>query len=229
MIDDKYFEEIISKIDNLTDIVTTNSFLENIEIISNIAVDFVVVLGGVLGFLYLKKLKEKQVNAVFNYLTQLQVRLKKLYTIYVTYEDSIMEHFIPQTKRREEVDGKSSFIDQIVTEFAKNALETLNFLSKSQEQMPASKDWTSKYEILIEFLVDAEHLSIETFYKWIDDDEKKRRQIYAKKHKKNLKGLLNDIREEQEKYVDKLFHKKLQKIRVLFHDILDNARKMLIN
>lgn len=53
MIDDKYFEEIISKIDNLTDIVTTNSFLENIEIISNIAVDFVVVLGGVLGFLYL--------------------------------------------------------------------------------------------------------------------------------------------------------------------------------
>ena len=79
-------------------------------------------------------------NAAFSYLTQFQVRLKTLQTLFIEYENQIMERFIPETKRREDADAISSFINEIINEFSRNALETLKFLQESQEQMPASKD-----------------------------------------------------------------------------------------
>lgn len=155
-------------------------------------------------------------NAAFSYLTQFQVRLKTLQTLFIEYENQIMERFIPETKRREDADAISSFINEIINEFSRNALETLKFLQESQEQMPASKDWINKYEILIEFLLDAEHLSMPTFYKWIDDDENQLRDRYVKKHKKNLAELLNDIKKEQQKNIKKIFQSKFQKVTEFF-------------
>ena len=73
-----------------------------------------------------------------------------------------------------------------------------------------------KYEILIEFLLDAEHLSMPTFYKWIDDDENQLRDRYVKKHKKNLAELLNDIKKEQQKNIKKIFQSKFQKVTEFF-------------
>lgn len=206
---DTYFEEIINKINNLMNMVSVNNFWSNVETISNIVVNIVVVLGGILGLLYYRKLKEKQMNAAFSYLTQLQVRLKTLQTLYISYENQIMERFIPETKRREDADATSSFINEIIDEFSRNALETLKFLQDSQEQMPASKDWIDKYELLIEFLLDAGHLSMPTFYKWIDDDNKQSRTKYIQKHKKNLEELLNDIKAEQEKNIYRMFQNKI--------------------
>ena len=206
---DTYFEEIINKINNLMNMVSVNNFWSNVETISNIVVNIVVVLGGILGLLYYRKLKEKQMNAAFSYLTQLQVRLKTLQTLYISYENQIMERFIPETKRREDADATSSFINEIIDEFSRNALETLKFLQDSQEQMPASKDWIDKYELLIEFLLDAGHLSMPTFYKWIDDDNKQSRTKYIQKHKKNLEELLHDIKAEQEKNIYRMFQNKI--------------------
>lgn len=206
---DTYFEEIINKINSLMNMVSVNNFWSNVETISNIVVNIVVVLGGILGLLYYRKLKEKQMNAAFSYLTQLQVRLKTLQTLYISYENQIMERFIPETKRREDADATSSFINEIIDEFSRNALETLKFLQDSQEQMPASKDWIDKYELLIEFLLDAGHLSMPTFYKWIDDDNKQSRTKYIQKHKKNLEELLNDIKAEQEKNIYRMFQNKI--------------------
>ena len=209
---DEYFEEVINKINNLNDMIAVNNFWTNAETVSNIVVNAFVILGGVLGLLYYRKLKEKQMNAAFSYLAQLQVRLKTLQTLYISYEDQIMERFIPETKRRVDADSVSSFINEIIDEFSRTALETLKFLQESQEQMPASKEWTDKYEILIEFLLDAEHLSIQTFYKWIDDDKNQLREKYLQKHKKNLAELLSDIKREQEKNIEKMFQSKFQKI-----------------
>ena len=209
---DESFEEVINKINNLNDMIAVNNFWTNAETVSNIVVNAFVILGGVLGLLYYRKLKEKQMNAAFSYLAQLQVRLKTLQTLYISYEDQIMERFIPETKRRVDADSVSSFINEIIDEFSRTALETLKFLQESQEQMPASKEWTDKYEILIEFLLDAEHLSIQTFYKWIDDDKNQLREKYLQKHKKNLAELLSDIKREQEKNIEKMFQSKFQKI-----------------
>ena len=211
LIYDAYFEEIINKINSLVDMVAVNNFWSDVETISNICVNIIVILGGLLGLLYYRKLKEKQMNAAFSYLTQLQVRLKTLQTLYISYEDQLMERFIPETKRREDADAISSFINEIVDEFSTNALETLKFLQESQEQMPASKDWIEKYEKLIEFLLDAEHLSMHTFYKWIDDDDKQLRGKYLQKHKKNLDDMLSDIKTEQEKNIERMFHTNFQK------------------
>lgn len=202
----EYFEEIIHKIDNITEIIEPSTFWGTFETISNICVNVVVVVGGVLGLLYYSKLREKQANAVFSYLTQLQVRIKILYVLYTTYKNQIMERFIPETKRRSEPDSTSSFIDKVITEFAQYASETLDFLKESQEQMPASEDWSNKYEILIEFLLDAEHLSIKTFYKWINDDAGKQREDYVTTHTKNLEKILHDIKTEQGKNIKKMFH-----------------------
>ena len=203
---DAYFEEIINKINSLIDMIAMNNFWGNAETISNIIVNIVVTLGGILGLLYYRKLKEKQMNAAFSYLTQFQVRLKTLQTLFIEYENQIMERFIPETKRREDADAISSFINEIINEFSRNALETLKFLQESQEQMPASKDWINKYEILI----------MHTFYKWIDDDENQLRDRYVKKHKKNLAELLNDIKKEQQKNIKKIFQSKFQKVTEFF-------------
>lgn len=202
---DAYFEEIINKINTIIDMIAMNNFLGDVETISNIVVNIVVIIGGILGILYCRKLKEKQINAAFNYLAQLQVRLRTLQTLYNSYENQIMGRFIPETKRREDADATSSFINDIIDEFSRNALETLKFLQNSQEQMPASKDWIDKYDVLIEFLLDAEHLSLHTFFKWIDDDDKQLRTTYLQKHKKNLDELLDDIKSEQEKNIKKIF------------------------
>lgn len=204
---EEYFEKLSSKIDYLTYMLISSNYWDNVESFSNILVNIVVIIGGVVGLLYYKKLKERQSNAVFSYLTQLEVRLKQLQLIYLSYEDYLMERFIPDAKRVEDVNATLTFINKIVKEFANNALETLNFLRKSQEQMPASKDWVVKYDLLIEFLFDAYHLSIENYFKWMSDDEKVLRKQYAEKHKKNLEEILNDIKNEQEKITDKLFKK----------------------
>lgn len=204
---DAYFDEILNKINSLTGMISVNNFWSDVETFSSIMVNIIVILGGILGLLYCKKLKEKQMNATFSYLTQLKVRLQILQTMYATHENEIMERFIPETKRREDACAKSSFINDIVDEFSRNALETLKFLQESQEQMPASKDWVDKYEILIEFLLDAEHLSMHTFYKWIEDDEKQERDSYLQKHKKNLNELLSDIKTEQQKNIKIMFPK----------------------
>lgn len=209
---DAYFEEIINKINSIMDMITMNKFLGDVETISNIVVNIVVIIGGILGLLYYRKLKEKQMNAAFSYLAQLQVRLKTLQTLYISYEKQIMKRFIPETKRREDADATSSFINDIIDEFSKSALETLKFLQDSQEQMPASKEWIDKYDILIEFLLDAEHLSMHTFFKWIDDDDNQLRTTYLQKHKKNLTELLNDIKTEQEKNIKKMFQNNLQRL-----------------
>ena len=203
----EYFEEIIHKIDNLTEITKMLNYLDGIETISSIIVNIIVALGGVLGLLYYRKLREKQKNAVFSYLTQLKVRSETLYALYITYEQQIMECFIPETKRRRDLDSTSSFIDKIIDEFSQCAAETLEFLKNSNEQMPASKEWSEEYDILIEFLLDAKHLSMGTYYKWISDDDKEQRKTYAARHKNNLKKILEDITEKQNENISKMFSK----------------------
>lgn len=180
--------------------------MSNIESFSNIIVNIVVIIGGVAGILYWKKLRDKQVNATFSYLTQLQVRIDKLYTIYTEYNTEIMERYIPQLKRRQDINAKTPFIDQIIIEFAESSAETLKFLRTTSEQMPASKEWPTYFRMLLEFLGDAEHLSIETFHKWASDEEiAEKRDKYNEAHKNNLKNIIEAIELQQIYLTQKIF------------------------
>ena len=50
--------------------------LKSIDTLASIIVSIVVIAGGILGFNYIRKLREKQVDSTFSYLTRLSIRLK---------------------------------------------------------------------------------------------------------------------------------------------------------
>lgn len=180
----------------------------NLESFSNIIVNLIVICGGVMGILYCKQLRDKQMNATFSYLTQLKVRVKKLYNLYSYYGKEIMDRYVPENKRRHDINAKTPFMDDIIKEFAENAAETLSFLRETGEQMPASREWPIYFDLLLDFLNDAEHLSNPQFNKWASDEDIMQKEDYYKKHKENLCNIIKVVDQRQKYLTNKIFSKK---------------------
>lgn len=179
--------------------------IQNIESYTNIIENLVIILGGVMGITFFRHLRNKQENAIFSYLTQLQVRIKTLYEIFEQYHTPIMERFVPQTSRRTDITGQTTFIDEIIQNFVSTAQETLDFLEKTDDQMPASKNWPELFNCLIEFLLDVKCLSMDTFHKWSQSNCEQLKKDYYDKHKANLEAILNAIDKNQNKIVKRIF------------------------
>lgn len=179
--------------------------IQNIESYTNIIGNLVIIVGGMMGIIFFRHLRNKQENAIFSYLTQLQVRIKTLYEIFEKYHAPIMERFVPQTSRRTDVTGQTAFIDEIIQNFISTAQETLDFLKKTDNQMPASKNWPELFNCLIEFLLDVKCLSMDTFHKWPQGNCEQLKNDYYNKHKENLEAILKAIDKNQKKIVKRIF------------------------
>lgn len=179
--------------------------IQNIESYTNIIENLIIFVGGIMGIIFWRRLRNKQENAIFSYLTQLQVRIKTLYEIFEQYHTSIMERFLPQTSRRTDITSQTTFIDGIIRSFVTEADETLKFLEKTDDQMPASKNWPQLFNCLIEFLLDAKYLSMDTFYKWPQGNYEQLKDNYYNKHIENLKSILAAIDENQKKIIKHIF------------------------
>lgn len=216
-----FFENFFHKIMQGLILIFEYEEMANIESFSNIIVNLIVICGGVIGILYCRQLRDKQMNATFSYLTQLQVRVNKLYNLYSNYGEEIMERYVPKNIRRQDVNAKSSFIDDIIQEFAENAAETLKFLRETGEQMPASREWPFYFSLLLDFLSDAEHLANIQFNKWASDEDIKQKQEYYKKHKENLNNIIQAIDKRQKYLTNKIFRK-----RFVLKNIIQNNNHM---
>ena len=96
-------------------------------------------------------------------------------------------------------------IDAEITQLAENAQETLAFLKEENDQMPAAADWTEKYNLFVEFLLDFKNLNMSSYYKW-EDSEDSEYQLYYEKHLNNIERMINDIEKCQKDIEKTIFH-----------------------
>ena len=191
-----------------TDAVSIVDVLSGIDTFTNIVVNIIVIIGGILGFNYIRKIKEKQIDATFSYLTRLNVRLKFFNDIFITYGEEIMDCFIPENYRREIVPDRISLVSERIKDLAENAKETLKFIRDENNQMPAQKGWVDKFNTFVEFLIDCEQLDQSIYYKWsiMDEYEEKKSQYYEE-NSKNIQELLRMVHERQIKLEEEMFKK----------------------
>lgn len=206
--EETFFRNFFHKIVQGLVLVFEYENMANIESFSNIIVNLIVICGGVIGILFCRQLRDKQMNATFSYLTQLQVRVNKLYNLYSSYGEQIMDRYVPISMRRQDVNARTPFIEDIIKEFAENAAETLKFLRETGEQMPASREWPSYFKLLLDFLSDAEHLSNVNFNKWASDGDIMQKEEYYNKHIENLNNIIQAIDKRQEYLTNRIFGKR---------------------
>ena len=130
--------------------------LEQVKTISEIIINITVIIAGIMALppsvKYIKKLHEKKNDAVYCYLAQLLVYLRKMYFFLKENTDVINARFLPKGQRDNlpERIKKESWVKQNVPEQAKEFIE---FLKRAPDQFPASNNWTSMYNDLIVFLI----------------------------------------------------------------------------
>lgn len=184
------------------------SMLEGVGAVTDIAVDLIVIAGGILGFNYVKKMKEKQKESTFSYLTRLSVRLRYFREILITYRADVMNRFVPEDCRRETSADRMFLVDNVIKNLSQNARETLAFLKNQDDQMPAQKGWVNHFNLFVEFLIDCEQLDQDMYFKWTrkDDLEEKKNQYYVNALK-NINDLLEMVDGCQKKVEYDMFFK----------------------
>lgn len=192
--------------------VFTPNVLENIETFFKIFVDIVVVMGGILGFNYINKLREKQIDSIFSYLTRLNIRLKYFYKSLIDFKDEVMDRFVPESERREISADRVSIVKEAINNLSENANETLGFLMSEDNQIPAKQGWTNCFNTFIEFLMDCGHINNAAYFKWIvGDDLDKMKQEYYYKNLKNIEKLIKMVYERQSELEEDIFKKSYNK------------------
>ncbi len=188
---------------------TTQTFMDILTVIDSVVeiiVNIFVIIGGICGLNYIKKLREKQSDSVFGYLTKLRVRINCINQIFINNCDDITELFINVSNRRIPSANKIQSTYDAAKVLSKNASETLIFLMNEDDQIPAQKGWTKNLNFFISFLIDCEQLKNPTFFKWTNRDEhQKEIDNYIEDHIKCMNKLLKMISKCQTSLEDKLY------------------------
>lgn len=194
----------------MTNIIDTDTMISyilmNVDTIVNIIVNIIVIIGGILGFSYIKNLREKQIDSTFSYLTKLNIRLNYFHELLIVYKDEIMDYFIPEDYRREISADRISLITEMIRCFSENAKETLKFLMYEDNQLPAQKGWINCFNNFIVFLIDCEQLNQNTYFKWTArDDLEEQKEKYYNNNLKNIEHLLEMVHVRQSELEDNIF------------------------
>lgn len=180
--------------------------LSNVNTVTDIIVNIIVIAGGILGFKYVKKLREKQMDSIFSYQIRLNIRLKYFHEILVTYYADIMDCFFPEADRREISADRSSLVENTVKNLSEYARDTMKFLRDENNQMPAKKGWSGQLNLFVEFLIDCEQLDQSGYFKWLKDENGiTKSEYYYKQVLNNINELMEMIEESQKKVEEEIF------------------------
>lgn len=204
MIDLSYSIEIKPALNTMT----ISDLLTIIDTIINSALNIVMIVGGILGLNYIIKLRKRQFDSTFSYLTKLNVRLKYFDMTLKIYKDEIMDRFLPSRDRREISAERTLLVKETIESFSKNAKETLNFLKDEDDQMPAQEGWINCFNSFIEFLIDCEQISQDSYYKWTaTNDIENIKETYYNNILNNINRLINMVNICQQKLEKDIFKK----------------------
>lgn len=192
--------------------------VETLKIASDIFVNMVVVVGGVMGISYIWRAREKQKEAIFGYLTKLNIRLIELRKTLLDFKAEIMDCFGPADYMREIPGDRIRLIKDVIENFSSEASETLQFIKKEDSQFPAQKGWSKKIEKLVGFLVDCERIQYKAYFCVSGENSGKvdeAKEKYYKDALDNIDDLIKMVGERQEELEKKLFENLFDKIKRL--------------
>lgn len=193
---------------------SSSSSIEFVEKIVNIITGLLVAFGSVGGIVFLKKLKEKRLNATFGYFSRLKVRIHFLSTTFKAYNDILLDRLIPVQNRRAIDLTKLPFIEEIIAQFSNTANETIEFLKKEDNQIPGDLNWIEKYDLFLEFLEDFQNINNLAYYKYCTGNLEEKKNNYYIQHLKNMDDMLIAINQCQKDLEKKLCKPKFtQKIK----------------
>lgn len=132
--------EIISN--NINDIKTFS------EIILNIALG----VGAVKGLIFLKSFQEKRAAATFTFWLQLKVRMMEIKGW--IENDKKLVNYLFDEESRSTWESESSEVSPRLSAFKEIIVETIQFVKKTPDQIPAYCGWTDDYTEFIKFLED---------------------------------------------------------------------------
>lgn len=193
----------------LLQIQEKNSSIDYISLIkqfTDIMVNGIIFIGGVLGISYLSKLKDKNLNAILGHSSRLTVYIHYLQSNFEEFKDDILERFKPQNIRDEPPLARQELVANIIKDFSKMAHDTLSFLRSEDNQMPISLGWVEQYNMFLDFLIDCEKIKDESYYKWDENENfQEISEDYFNKHSKNMINMINAISTHQKNIEKKLY------------------------
>jgi len=181
-----------------------DKILSHSESVLTIIIDLLVAIAGVIGIRYFYYIKSKKLNATFSYFSRLKVRLYLMNSILESNKDAFLNRLIPESLRLDLGPEKASVINDDIDRLIDTANETLGFFKTEEDQFPASLEWISNYDLLLDFLYDCVKMKDIKYYKW-KDNYKNEQQNYYDKHRKNLEDMIDSISKQQEELNKKLF------------------------
>ncbi len=178
--------------------------LEDLESLIGIITNLLITITGVCAIRYFHKLKEKSYNATFSYYSRLLVRLKKIESLLDNYRDQIIEKFLPENERSEINPALKKTFDNAIVALTSASEETLDFLRKESDQMPASRDWPLHYASLLDFLELCTNLTNEKYFNPAFVNDKKQVQKKICEGKQNIEVMIEQILNKQKDVSRKL-------------------------
>lgn len=130
----------------------TIGWIENLEKIINIGVNFITGVGIVIGLGYLKSLKDKTYTATFGFWSQFYNRIYEL--LRWLNEDNTILNNLYSPKARQKWENDLAVASDRTKEFKEKVNSILIFLANEPEQMPAYIGWATDYNKLLEFFYD---------------------------------------------------------------------------
>lgn len=187
--------------------------LNNIEIISNIVGNVIVIVGGIIGLSYISLLRQKQMDATYNYLARLRTRLLYFKKVFSEYGSDIVDRMKPSPNRRNVGTGRSAIVTTVIKQFSLQAHETIDFLKSEDGQFPAQKGWTECFNTFVCFLMTCEMIQYNEYVYFFPDDSnpleeniqiENMSQKFYEDNLNNIKTLIkmvDDLQLEQEKKI----------------------------
>lgn len=184
--------QILSQPDLISDFV---------EIMSKIVVGVV----SIIGIMYIKPLKDKTITATFTFWSQLKVRLSEI-RVRLEADEGILWNIYEQ-KSQERLAPTMTRVQELKDEIQ----NTLDYIKKTPDQMPAYQGWSGDYTKLISLLEDCLVYDIcddKHHFKPVTDGGK------IVDYNTEIRTVINKICSEidrRQKYIEKKIVKKLWK------------------
>lgn len=127
------------------------SFLATAQSVVESVSTIVAGVGLVMGCRYIRSLREKANSAIFTYWSQISIRLTQIKNA-IDADKRLINNLYPE-QERQEWEG-SVVSSEKIQSFYKLASDTMDFLKKAPDQMPAYAGWNKDYTTIITFLLD---------------------------------------------------------------------------
>lgn len=186
-------------------IMNEASSINWLEIV-NCIISVVTLLGSAWCIVRVRKLKEKQLDSIFSFLTRLSIRLNIMSDALKKYNDPILVVLYSPKIRSEMVEYDTLYSQSVAKIFLKHSQDTMSFILNTNDQIPLKQGWLDKYNTLIEFLDIYVKTEDEDFFLWYEKEKKTKDDFYSK-HIKNIDEMIKDISDAQREIEKKLSKK----------------------